>query len=437
MKARFDAVDSLFSDYDSTDDEEEALYDTSNHSSLHIEDYAEDALNPAHESQSREKLSVTAVRKPDSRKRWSLATLWLILWGLIGGFFCWPNAGPDTVPELQASVASTESHDSHATINMGDAKVGMKTVGTNPLREEYDTSLPEVDPKTWQLMTLKAPKKDGSWSDIQMLRPVEWIEEQSARVGHSIYISVPECGIDGDAEILDISFCPPIAPGDGEVITATYKHQNASIIDVKIASEPVALGSTPNHPFWSEDRQQFVRADELNLNERVRTLAGVSIVEQIRLRPGRHIVYNIEVKGEHVYHVGTGGVLVHNGDHCTRLNVGVSGHHVPAIRKSIGRPFEVSRSDKTRPTFFSRGDDPGYDHWRLHNAEREFIGPRQGEFNGTDDELLEAYRQAYRGLDDIRLDVRSPNGEHVLGLDVSPAEGVELIANWLFGQGLN
>ncbi|WP_197440331.1 hypothetical protein [Polystyrenella longa] len=55
------------------------------------------------------------------------------------------------------------------------------------------------------------------------------------------------------------------------MITATYKHQNASIIDVKIASEPVALGSTPNHPFWSEDRQQFIRADELNLNERVRT----------------------------------------------------------------------------------------------------------------------------------------------------------------------
>ena len=104
-------------------------------------------------------------------------------------------------------------------------------------------------------------------------------------------------GINGNAEILDIGPCPPIAPGDGEIITATYRHQNAEIFDVKIASEPVALGSTPNHPFWSEDRHKFVRADELNVNERVRTLTGVSIVEQIRQRPGRHIVYNIEVKG--------------------------------------------------------------------------------------------------------------------------------------------
>ncbi|WP_144993729.1 hypothetical protein [Polystyrenella longa] len=61
--------------------------------------------------------------------------------------------------------------------------------------------------------------------------------------------------------------------------------------------------------------------DELNLNERVRTLTGVSIVEQIRLRPGRHIVYNIEVKGEHAYHVGAGGVLVHNAQKCSETLV--------------------------------------------------------------------------------------------------------------------
>ncbi|WP_197440408.1 polymorphic toxin-type HINT domain-containing protein [Polystyrenella longa] len=95
-------------------------------------------------------------------------------------------------------------------------------------------------------------------------------------------------------------------------MTATFRHSGKKVLDVKIASEAASIGATPNHPFWSEDRQEFVRADELNLYERVRTLTGVSIVEQIRLRPGWHIVYNIEVKGEHVYHVGAGGVLVHN-----------------------------------------------------------------------------------------------------------------------------
>ena len=119
-----------------------------------------------------------------------------------------------------------------------------------------------------------------------------------------------------------------------------------------------------------------------------------------------------------------------------RINVGDSGHHVPAVRKAKGRPFAVSRSDKTRPTIFSKGSDPGYDHWRLHDAERNFIGPRQGDFIGTDDELFDAYRNAYKGLDDMKVDVKSPNGTYTLGIDVTPYEAVDLIQNWLIEQGL-
>ena len=119
-----------------------------------------------------------------------------------------------------------------------------------------------------------------------------------------------------------------------------------------------------------------------------------------------------------------------------RINVGKSGHHVPAVRKSKDRPFEVSRNDKTRPTLFSKGNDPGYDHWRLHDAERDFVGPRQGDFLGTDDELFDAYRNAYKGLDDIKVDVKSPNGTYTLGIDVTPYEAVDLMQGWLKDQGL-
>ena len=119
-----------------------------------------------------------------------------------------------------------------------------------------------------------------------------------------------------------------------------------------------------------------------------------------------------------------------------RINVGDSGHHVPAVRKSKGRPFEVSRSDKTRPTIFSKGSDPGHDHWRLHDAERNYVDPRQGDFIGTDDELFDAYRNAYKGLDDIKVDIKSPNGTYTLGTDVTPKQAVDLIQNWLKEQGL-
>jgi len=118
------------------------------------------------------------------------------------------------------------------------------------------------------------------------------------------------------------------------------------------------------------------------------------------------------------------------------MNVKNSGHHVPAVRKSIGRSFEVERTDKTRPTFHFKGDNPSFDHWRLHNAERSFVGPRQGSFIGTNDELFDAYKKAYEGLDDILIDVKSPNGTYVLGENVTPSQGVTLVQDWLKAQGL-
>ena len=119
-----------------------------------------------------------------------------------------------------------------------------------------------------------------------------------------------------------------------------------------------------------------------------------------------------------------------------RIAVGDAGHHVPAVRKSKGRAFEVSRLDKKRPTLFPKGEDVGHLHWRLHEAERNIIGPRQGDFIGTDTELFEAYRMAYRDLDDIKADVRSPDGSYVLGENVTPFEAVNLMENWLKEQGL-
>ncbi|WP_236478899.1 RHS repeat domain-containing protein, partial [Pseudomonas syringae] len=113
------------------------------------------------------------------------------------------------------------------------------------------------------------------------------------------------------------------------------------------------------------------------------------------------------------------------------MGVSKSGHHVPAVRKSVGRPFAVARSDKTRPTLFPKGENPEHSHWLLHEAERAHVGPRQGSFPGSDDELFNAYRNAYENMDHIKVDVASPNGTHVLGENVTPRAAVDLIENWL------
>jgi hypothetical protein len=78
-------------------------------------------------------------------------------------------------------------------------------------------------------------------------------------------------------------------------------------------SPPESIGTTANHPFWSVDRQEFVRAGSLEIGERLKTLSGnVKVVQQKLPRPSPEPVFNLEVHAEHVYFVGEDGVLVHN-----------------------------------------------------------------------------------------------------------------------------
>lgn len=97
-------------------------------------------------------------------------------------------------------------------------------------------------------------------------------------------------------------------------MTATFHHQAATTINVAIAGLEEPIGTTPNHPFWSETAQQFVRADELHPGDKVRTLHGTAEVTSISPRGPPEPVYNLEVQFEHVYRVGDVGVLVHNGN---------------------------------------------------------------------------------------------------------------------------
>ncbi|MEJ5114938.1 hypothetical protein [Erwinia billingiae] len=60
------------------------------------------------------------------------------------------------------------------------------------------------------------------------------------------------------------------------------------------------------------------------------------------------------------------------------------------------------------------------------------VGPRQGDFFGSGRELIDAYRNAYSKLDDIKVDARSPNGTHILGENVTPLKAVYIIEEWLF-----
>ena len=191
-------------------------------------------------------------------------------------------------------------------------QVGDRVLAESPTGEEDTAFGSEIIPSDWRKLTLRAPKRDGTVAEVVLLRPLTWLYEQHGEVGGTVFISVPECGIDGNAEVLTIDPCPEIPSGAGRVVTGTFLHQARSTITLTIVGQSEPIECTGNHPFWSEDRQIFVRADSLQPNETLRTATGLTTVESWTPDLNPTPVYNIEVHGAHVYHVGTSGVVVHN-----------------------------------------------------------------------------------------------------------------------------
>ena len=115
---------------------------------------------------------------------------------------------------------------------------------------------------------------------------------------------------------LAIESCPLIKKGAGRVVTGTFKHSSNAVVDIYINGRERPIGTTANHPFWSEDRAEFIRADQLEFGERLRSFTGSAYVTKVVPRRIPETVYNLEVQVDHVYHVSTNGLLVHNGTPC-------------------------------------------------------------------------------------------------------------------------
>jgi hypothetical protein len=193
-------------------------------------------------------------------------------------------------------------------------EVGQRVLGKNPSSEGVASDLDEPEESTWRRLKLRMTKPDGRRAEIVLLRSAEWVERQEARAGGTIFLGLLEIGAVGSAEVLEVGPCPPIARGQGSVVTATFRHEPAdNLVEVRLKGEEQPIGCTNNHPFWSEDRGKFVAAGQLRPGERLRArLGGPAVVASVTARQRDQWVYNLEVYGQHVYEVTRRGVLVHN-----------------------------------------------------------------------------------------------------------------------------
>ena len=149
--------------------------------------------------------------------------------------------------------------------------------------------------------------------EIELLRPIAWLEASGVQVGATIEVDLPELNTRGAVKVLSIEPSPVIQSGSGSVVTGRFRHLAHELLDVYVEGMNVPIGCTERHPFWSVTRRGFVEARSLVVGERLLTRTGeTAAVLSVNFRDGAERVYNLEVLGPHAYRVSEPGLLVHN-----------------------------------------------------------------------------------------------------------------------------
>ncbi|PHR97584.1 MAG: hypothetical protein COA78_27375 [Blastopirellula sp.] len=232
----------------------------------------------------------------------------------------WNSGLPEPSLPTSPPVAQTTNK------NIQDVQLGDWVKAVNPEVSDSHRAVAAavIEPEGYRVVTTKLLKNNGTWLHMKSLRSVEWLEEFDVKVGGKVDTSIAEIGASGLAEVLAIQPCPTISPrpgSDAQLVTGLYHHEAANALDMQIVNEAgevlETIGVTDNHPFWSEDRQEFVAAGQLIKGELLRSTTNKEIfVGTIEPRAGPEPVFNLEVNIEHVYYVTSTGVLAHNAKTC-------------------------------------------------------------------------------------------------------------------------
>lgn len=204
------------------------------------------------------------------------------------------------------------------------------------------------DPAAWRRVRLRVPRPGGADADVELLRPVAWLEERGVAEGGTLAMYSEEVGIDGDGRVLAVEPCPPVGPvpPGGAVVTGTYRYAGGEPLDLLVEGQAEPLGVTAQHKVWSETREDFVPAGELAVGEEVLTTAGRAAVRSVSPRGPPEPVFNLEVGLRHVFRVGTAGVLVHNTSGGGTLDVGGEGRYPGAVNLN---PYETGMTGEVIP----------------------------------------------------------------------------------------
>ncbi len=267
--------------------------------------------------------SVNAKSRPPRRRsilRGALIAFLLALSGIVGlqGYL---GSTTGNLPRPQLATASADLP-ALKTTPIEQIRVGQRVLTKG---EDPDKTLPTaVDQQTWRHLTLEQTE---TWPDgtvdricIESILPPQWLaQHDGAPVGTRVPIplDLEEMGLPEGmtAQVLANEPCPAISTGPGRVVLTTVNHLNTRVVEMTLAAPDgtqETVRPTAFHKFYSETRGQWLSAEDLKPDERLRGLHTPLQVVSLAPVPGTHRVYNMTVEGEHVYHVSTLGVLAHN-----------------------------------------------------------------------------------------------------------------------------
>jgi hypothetical protein len=169
---------------------------------------------------------------------------------------------PWLAPDRYASVATR----TELQVPIESVPIGARVPTKNPNRFEVDPQ-PEPDQATWAKLSITVERSDGSIVDAEIIRPRSWILESGLCAGRMLPLNLPELEVSGLALVTAIDDCPPIAGGEGSVVTARFVTREVHVVasvDVLGADGTVeTITGTTIHPVWSVDRQEWVPLSEL------------------------------------------------------------------------------------------------------------------------------------------------------------------------------
>ena len=249
------------------------------------------------------------ARTSRSGRRFSSPGAVSLLGLLLAGWCIWTSFPANQPEPLQASQTAQRL----VTTPIGEMQLGQRVLAKNPELAGHEIDEVTVDPATWRAISLVTEKADGSSLEVDLLRPPGWMQQLGIELGATVNLYLPEMGASGPAKVVSVSACPPIEENEGEVVTGLFRHSAGELLNVAVEGIDDPIGTTPEHPFWSEDRQAFIPAGELSTGETLRLVTGNTVrITGITRRGPPEPVYNLEVSNQHVYYVSSAGVLVHN-----------------------------------------------------------------------------------------------------------------------------